>query len=191
MLAIDLDHRVPEVEIGSVEPPQCGDVRVHPDFPLALLYDHHRVGDERVAADMVEMEMRVDNDVDPRRIAADRLQPCADLLTRSEVEREQGGSARADLRGRVVLAVRMHARVEQYAPLRVLDQISRDREICPALSAFHQVTEIARQVAAGQCKELDAHVSLAFASANNRRFFSTSYALSSSVSGSHSLRTTA
>ena len=140
---------------------------------------------------MVEMEMRVDDDIDLCRIAADRLQPRADFLARPIVEREQTRCARTDPPSRVLLAVRMHAGIEQHGPLGVLDQISRDREIRPALPAFHQVTEIARQVAAGQGKELDAHVSLAFASANNRRFFSTSYALSSSVSGSHSLRTTA
>ena len=43
MLAIDLDHLVPEIEIGSVEPAQRGDIGIHPGFPLAPLNDHHRV----------------------------------------------------------------------------------------------------------------------------------------------------
>ena len=191
MLALDLDHLVPNVEIGSVEPSQCCDIGIHPRLPLALLNDHHCVGNERVPADMVEVEMRVDDDIDLRRIAVDRLQPRADFLARPIVEREQIRRARSDPPGRVVLAVRMHAGIEQHGPLGVLDQISRDREIRPALPAFHQIAEIARQVAAGQSKELDAHVSLAFASANNRTFFSISYGRSNSVSGSHSLRATA
>src|SRR6266436_7317159 len=191
VLAVDPDHLVAEVEIGSVEPVPCGDVGVHPSFPLALLNDHHGVGDQRVAADMVEMEMRVDDDIDLRRIAVDRLQPGADFLARPIVEREQIRRARSDPPGRVVLAVRMHAGIEQHGPLGVLYQISRDREICPALPALHQIAEISRQVAAGQGKELDTHVSLAFASENNRMFFSISYGRSNSVSGSHSLRATA
>ena len=73
VLTIDLNHLVAEIEIGSVEPAQCGDIGIHSRFPLTLLNDHHGVGNERVPADMVEMEMRVDDDVDPPRIAVDRL----------------------------------------------------------------------------------------------------------------------
>src|SRR3954447_18210317 len=56
VLAIDLDHFMPEVEIGSIEPALCGDVGVHSRLPLALLNDHHRVGNERVAADVIEVK---------------------------------------------------------------------------------------------------------------------------------------
>src|SRR5690348_13851758 len=66
VLAIDLDYFMPEVEIGSIEPALCGDVGVHSRFPLASLNDHHRVGNERIAADMVEVKMRIDDDVDSR-----------------------------------------------------------------------------------------------------------------------------
>jgi hypothetical protein len=73
ILAIDLNHLVPEVEIGPVEPALGGDVRVHPRFPLASLNNHDRIGNERIAADVIEVKMRVDDDVNPRRIAVDRF----------------------------------------------------------------------------------------------------------------------
>jgi hypothetical protein len=40
MLAVDLDHLVPEVEISPVEAAQCSAFGVHPGFPLAFLHDH-------------------------------------------------------------------------------------------------------------------------------------------------------
>src|SRR6516162_11360478 len=89
VLAVDLHHLVAEIEIGPVEAAQCGALRVHPSFPLTSLNDHDRVGDQRVAADMVEMKMRVDDDVDLCRIAVDRFEPGADFLTRSVVKRKK------------------------------------------------------------------------------------------------------
>ena len=57
VLAIDLDHFVPEIEIGPVVAVRSGNLGGQPCFPLALLYDHDRVGYQRVAADMIEVKM--------------------------------------------------------------------------------------------------------------------------------------
>jgi hypothetical protein len=113
---------------------------------------------------MIEMEMRVDDEVDLRRVALDRRQPRADLLAGMEIELEQPGDARADPSRRVVLAIRMHAGVEQGRALRVLDQISRDRQSDAALAAFHQMRELAGQVAAGEGVDSKAHDALMRAS---------------------------
>src|SRR6516162_3774863 len=153
VLAVGLDHLVPEVEIGSVVAVPCGDLGVHPRLPLASLNDHDRVGNQRVAADMVKMKMRVDDDVDLCRIAVDRFEPGANFLTRSVVKRKEAGHARSDPRGRVVLAIGMQSSVEEDRSLGVFDQISGNRQVGPTLSTFHQAAEILGQPATGQGEE--------------------------------------
>src|SRR5438105_884412 len=156
VLAIDPDHLVPEIEIGSAVAVPRGDVGVDPRLPLTLLNDHHRVGNERVASDMVEVKMRVDDDVDPRRVAADRLEPRADLLAWTVVEREQADEPLSEARGGVALAGRMHTGVEQGCPLGMLDQVGRNGQLRLALAALHQIAEIPGQMAASQGEELQA-----------------------------------
>src|SRR5690348_3578749 len=112
VLAIDLDHLVPKIEIGAVEAASGSHVGVHSRFPLALLNHHYRVGDEGVAADMVEVEMRFDEYVDPCRVAADRFEPCADFLARGVVERGEVDGSRSYPRRTVALAMRGHAGAE-------------------------------------------------------------------------------
>src|SRR5260370_11214908 len=121
---------------------------------------------------MVEMEMRVDDQIDPCRVAPERRQPRADLLARLVVELEQAAQTRPEPRRRIVLAIRVHTGVEQRNPLGVLDQIGRDRQPDAALAALHQMPELTGQMPAGQSKNLQTHA--AFASSNNRMFFSTS-----------------
>jgi hypothetical protein len=121
---------------------------------------------------MIEMEMRVDNQVDFRRVAAERGQPRGDVLSLMVVELEQPGDALADPRRRVALAIRVHAGVEQRGALRVLDQIGRDRQSDAAFAALHQTAEIAGQMAAGESIDSEAHP--AFASAKRRIAFSAS-----------------
>ena len=174
VLAVDLDDFVPEIEVAPVEPALGGNVGVDPGFPFALLHDHRRVRDQRVAADMIEMEMRVDDDFDLGRIAADRFQPGADFLPRPVIEREQTGDAGADPTGGVVLAIRMHPGIEQHRALGVFDQVGRDRQMRTALTALHQVAQLPLQPAASKGEEPQAHASLAFAASNSRMFFSRS-----------------
>jgi len=159
VLAVDFDQLVPEIEIGSVVAVRSGNLGSQPCFPLAFLYDHDRVGDQGVAADMIKMKMRVDDDFDPCRVPADRFEPRADFFTRVEVERKEAGKTRSDPRCGVVLAVGMKPGVEQDGALGMLDQISGDRQVRPTLSAFHQPAEIAGQPAAGHGEKLYAQKS--------------------------------
>ena len=66
-----------------------------------------------------------------------------------------------DPRRRIVLAIRMHAGVEQRTALRVLDQIGRDRQPDPAFAALHQPAEIAGQISAGEGIDSEAHPAFA------------------------------
>ena len=116
-----------EVEISRVEAaPHCG-VGVHSGFPLAALHEHCRVGDQCVAADMIEMEMRVDDEVDLARISVNRFEPGADLLAGLKADTKQPGKLRTEPPSGVGLSIRVQPGVEQYPSLRVLDQKDRDR----------------------------------------------------------------
>jgi hypothetical protein len=59
---------------------------------------------------MIEMEVRVDNNVDLCRIAVERGEARADLLARPETEREQAGDPRPDACLGIELAVSNSAR---------------------------------------------------------------------------------
>jgi hypothetical protein len=48
------------------------------------------------AADMVEMEMRFDDEIDARRVAPDRFEPRADLFARIKADPEQRGDPGAE-----------------------------------------------------------------------------------------------
>jgi hypothetical protein len=73
MLAIEQTQFMAEVEIARVETAPRGGVGVHAGIPFPALHEHCRVGDQCVAADMVEMKMRVDDEVYLAGIAVDRL----------------------------------------------------------------------------------------------------------------------
>src|SRR5579863_6756324 len=99
---------------------------------------------------MVEMEMRVDDEIDLAGVAVDRLQPGADLLAGPETDAKQPHQPLAETAGRIVLAIDMEAGVEQRAALGMLDQIDRDGHGDLALAALHQMGELAGDRAAGK-----------------------------------------
>ena len=68
-----------EIVVDGEEAARLGGVVRLARLPLAPLHHQRRVGDQRVAADMIEMEMRGDDEVDLARVAVDRLEPRADL----------------------------------------------------------------------------------------------------------------
>ena len=74
-----------DVEIGGIEAMRRGEIGVQAGFPLAALHDHRRIRNEGVAADMVEVEMRVDDEIDACGITAECFQPSIDLLTRANL----------------------------------------------------------------------------------------------------------
>ena len=60
VLAVDQAQFVTEIEITAVEPTARSGVGVHAGIPFALLHQQCRVRDQSIAADVIEMEMRVD-----------------------------------------------------------------------------------------------------------------------------------
>src|SRR5689334_21325488 len=81
VLAVQQQQLVANVEIAAIEAVRHGNVRIQSGLPFAPLHEHRRIGNEGVAADMVEMKMRVDQDANPCRVAADRAEARTDLLT--------------------------------------------------------------------------------------------------------------
>jgi hypothetical protein len=109
---------------------------------------------------MIEMKMRVDDEVDLAGIAVDRLEARAHLLAGPKTDAEQPGEPWAEPPGGVVLAIGVQPGVEQRPALWVLDQEDRDRHSDVALAALHQMGELAGQGATGEGVKLDRHCRL-------------------------------
>jgi len=59
---------------------------------IRALHQHRRVGDQRVAADMVEMKMGIDDEVDLRRIAVHGLESGTDLFAGLKADPKEPGN---------------------------------------------------------------------------------------------------
>jgi hypothetical protein len=91
----------------------------------------------RIAANMIEMEMRVDDEIDLAGISVDRFETCADFFAGLKADTEKPSEPRAQPSSGVVLAIGMEPCVKQCPSLWVLDQKDRDRHGDVALSALH------------------------------------------------------
>ena len=107
---------------------------------------------------MIEMEVRVDDEVDLAGIPVNRFEPGADLLAGLKGDTKQPGESRAEPTSRVELAIGVQPCVEQCPSLRVLDQKDRDRHRDVAFTALHQMSELAGHRAASEGIELDCHL---------------------------------
>ena len=92
-------------------------------LPLALLDDQSCAGDLFVAAGVIEVKMRVDQEVDALAIALETLEPPGDLLAGLELELDQVGEV-AHVLVRPLLADRPQTRVEERCAQRVNDQVA-------------------------------------------------------------------
>ena len=162
VLALDLLHRVAVVEVGLEEADLGRRLGILRGLPFALLHDHGGVGHQFVAAGVVEMQMRIDDEVDLAGIAVDRFQPRLHVVLGAVLlEAEDARHPLAEPPGGVGAALRMHAGVEQGASLGMLDQVGRDRQRHRAVLAFDHVLQPADQAAAGHGIELRRHRFLA------------------------------
>ena len=137
VLTIHQPQFMAEVKVAPVEPTPGGGIRVHTRFPLAALDQHCCIRDHRIAADMIEMKMRVDDEVDLAGISVNRFEPRTDFFARLKADTEKPDEPRAESSSRVVLAIGVQPGVEQRSSLRVLDQKDRDRDGDVAFSALH------------------------------------------------------
>src|ERR1700731_1099759 len=78
-----------EVEITPVKAAPRGHLRVHASLPLAALDEQRCIRDQRVPADMIEMKVRVDDEVNLAGISVYGLQSCADFFARLKPDTEK------------------------------------------------------------------------------------------------------
>src|SRR5215469_16223611 len=102
-----------DIEIAPVGPTPRGHLRVHPGLPLAALDQHRCVRDQPVAADMIEMKMRVDDEVDLAGIAVDRFEPRADFFAGPKADTEKAGEPLTEPCSGIVLAIGVQPGVEE------------------------------------------------------------------------------
>src|SRR5215813_12642995 len=107
---------------------------------------------------MIEVKMRVDDEVDLAWISVDRFEPCADFLAGLKADTEKPGEPWTEPSSGVVLAIGVQPGVEQHPSLWVLDQKDRDRHGDVALAAFHEMGELAGHRAASESVEVDCHL---------------------------------
>jgi len=93
VLAIDQLQLVAKIVVAPIEAARRGNLRILSRRPFLPLHHDGGVGDRGVAADMIEMEMRVDDEIDRLGIAAEGAQPRRDVLARMIIEAEEPGDA--------------------------------------------------------------------------------------------------
>ena len=86
---------------------------------------------------MIEMEMRIDDQVDLPGISVHRFQPSTDFLPRLKADTEKPSESWAEPSSGVVLAIRMQPSVEQCPSFGMLNQEDRDRHGDVALATLH------------------------------------------------------
>jgi hypothetical protein len=157
VLAVNQAQFVSEIEIARIEPALRRDVRVHTGVPFVALHQHRCIGNEGIAADMVEIKMRSDDQIDARRVPIDCYESSADLLARPEADPEQPSKARAQPPSRVMLTIGVQSGIEQRPASWLLNQKDRylDRDI--SLATLHQVGEFGGHRAASERVEFDRH----------------------------------
>jgi hypothetical protein len=121
------------------------------------LHDHRRIRDKGIASDMVEMEMRIDDEINASGIAVDGLQPGANFFTGGEPDLIDAGHSFAEPADGIVLAIWVQPAVEKDSSFRMLDQENRYRHGDPAFGAFHDPTELTFECTTGERVKGNAH----------------------------------
>ena len=156
VLAVDQLAGVTEIVVARVIAILRAQVGIGGRLPLAALHDERRVGKLRIAADVIEVQMRVDQPADRVGFDTLRAQARTQFLARSEVDpvdlREETES-----RFGVGLGVEVQARVEDDGALRMQHQPTRDRHANRPGGSLEEEPEVALEPAAGKREEPDRH----------------------------------
>jgi hypothetical protein len=156
VLAVDEAPRVAEVVVARVVVVAGAQVGIGGGLPLATLHHERRVRELRVAADVVEVQVRVHQPRDALGIDALRAQSCGQFLTAREVDaielREEAESSLC-----VRLGFEMQAGVEDQRAGRMQHQPAGYGNADLAGLAFEEEPEVCLDPAAGEREESDRH----------------------------------
>jgi hypothetical protein len=123
------------------------ELRRLPGFPFPSLNDYPGVGNLRVAADVVEMEVRRHQVRDARRVESFGDESFRHGLTRSELDFEEFGE-KSEPRFGIDAGVRVEPGIEEHQAAWMLDQIDRNRNANPSRGSGEEQVEIASEPAA-------------------------------------------
>ena len=127
-----------------------------PGLPFAPLHHEARVRHLIVAARVVVVEVRVDEERDAVGVDADRGQSGAHVVAGMTLELEDPGQG-PEVSDRIRLAVEMQAAVEQHRPARVLHEVAGRRHPDAAVLAGEEDPERPRLPAAVHREEAHGH----------------------------------
>src|ERR1700689_929650 len=116
-----------QVKIRAIISVAANQIGIRRSLPLATLHHQLRVGQVGVAADVVEMQMRIDYVVDARGTDAACANPPGQLFTRVKFDGECLGQ-RADAVA-IALKLAVKSGIENHPALGMLDQIARYRKL--------------------------------------------------------------
>ena len=146
--AFDLAHEVAVPVVVGVVAVRLDGLGKATRFPLPALDDDAGIGHQLVSARVVEVEMGVDDVVDPLRIDVELLQARPDVLTGAEVHLEEVREL-PDASVGVVHGLRVQAGVEEHPALGVLDEVGGNGEADRAFASREHHAEIGAQPPAG------------------------------------------
>jgi hypothetical protein len=157
VLAVHEDAVVPAVEVARVVEVRRAQRRVLARLPLAALQHPSRVRQLRVAADVIEVQVRRDEPAHARRIDVVAGEPRGELLARRELDAVELREIAEPLGARVLLRRDVQARVEDDRAARVEDQPGGHRDADRAALAGHEHAQIGLEPAAGEGEETERH----------------------------------
>ena len=158
VFAVDLLHRMAMIEVGAEEADLGGQLGILSGLPFALLHDHGGIGHQLVTAGMVEMQMRIHDEIDFAGIAIDRLEARLHVVLGTVLlEPEDPRDLRSQTPGGIGPALRMHAGIEHRPALGVFDQIGWNGQRHLPVFALDHVLEAANQPPAGHGVEPGDH----------------------------------
>src|ERR1700739_4615413 len=112
VLAVEKTHFVTKVEVAPIVAMARREIAIHTGFPFVALNQHRRVGNQSVAADMIEVKMRVDDKVDLLRVSAGLFELRTHLFAGLKADTEQTRQSRTQTCLWITLAIKVHASVD-------------------------------------------------------------------------------
>jgi hypothetical protein len=157
VLAVDLDHVLSQVVVARLVAAALDQLRVAAGLPLPALDHDGRIGDLRVPAGVVEVQVRVDQVAEVAEVDLELLQTRRDLLARLEVNLEVLRHA-AQVGHRLGQRLEVQTAVEEQLAPRMVDQVAGHGNPNRPLLALQGESQGHREPAAGHRVQSHRHL---------------------------------